>query len=389
MHILRHEALGQAPQTAVIDGRKTAALLYLPGDLLEHIVHEGADLGRCEAVGLVGPGLQAVLAEVGVAAGGEAVDARSAQPRPPAVERLHSLGGETAARTRRGLAEPGKAFGIGLPEPGGRGGSPGPAALYSVGGKRERRCGGGEPGFVRIGGLRLQAEQRTGAVKDKGGAQRFPVCAADGTAEQQALRRQSQCRVKQREFPPQFPFTAAEIDVETQQSLALLVGEDAAALVGGREPVVRAAEHDEVADAAAAHTVKIARGDAVERDRDQADVVLREHMGEQAPEGAAVHRGVAEDGGALFERGDQDIPELAVFGGALGLPCRLECGGARLELLGQLPVGEQSGQRGGLLFGGRGALGARGKAQQRFGKTAAQGVDAAQLLLALFVKAAP
>ena len=75
MDVVGHKAVGHAVQLLVRDGGEAAPLLRLPGAVFQHIVHEGADLRRLEAGGLIGLGPQAVLAEIGIAAGGKAVDA--------------------------------------------------------------------------------------------------------------------------------------------------------------------------------------------------------------------------------------------------------------------------------------------------------------------------
>ena len=68
-----------------------------------------------------------------------------------------------------------------------------------------------------------------------------------------------------------------------------------------------------MADAAPPHAVKVSGGHAVKRHGDRADVVLREHPAEEAPEILLRERHAAENGLALLERRYHQLPELAVF----------------------------------------------------------------------------
>ena len=193
--------------------------------------------------------------------------------------------------------------------------------------------------------------------------------------------------VDQRKLAPELVFPgAAEVDVQLEQTLALLRGKDAAALLRGGQPRVGRAEHDQMPDAAPAHAVKVAGRDAVERDRDRADVVFRQHQGEQAAELLGLHGALAEDGGALLERADRDLPQLGSLSGKTFASGGGKRVGARGQKLRQLQVQQQPGQRRGLLGGGMGELCAPRKALQRRGQTAAQRVDAPEAFLRRGVK---
>ena len=139
-------------------------------------------------------------------------------------------------------------------------------------------------------------------------------------------------------------------------------------------------------DAAAAHPVKVAGRDPVQGDRDQPDVVLGEHAGKEPAEIVPLHRRRAQNRGALLQGAHDQIPELAVLRGELRLSGGLQGFRPRRQLLRQTPVGQQRAESSGLPLGRMGQGGALGKAQERFGKAAAQGVDLSQALLGALVK---
>ena len=95
--------------------------------------------------------------------------------------------------------------------------------------------------------------------------------------------------VDQGKLPPQLSFAAAQVDGQLLQPLPLLVGEHAAALGGGRQPVVAAAQNDQVPDIPPAHPVEVPGVDPVQRYRDQADIILGEHQQKESAEGLPIH----------------------------------------------------------------------------------------------------
>ena len=172
--------------------------------------------------------------------------------------------------------------------------------------------------------------------------------------------------IDQRELAPEFIVAAgAEVDVQLQQALPLVGGEDAAALLGARQAFVRGAEDDQVLHVPAAVAVKVARADAVEGDGDGADVVAGEHQREEAGEALTVHRGVAEDGGALLERPDAQLPELSGLGGAAVPADALQLLRALSERLRQAQRGKEAGQGPRLFARGPGLLHRAGKGCER------------------------
>ena len=134
-------------------------------------------------------------------------------------------------------------------------------------------------------------------------------------------------------------------------------------------------------DRAAAHAVEVAGGDAVERHGDETDVVLAEHAQEELPEVVHIHLRVVQNGGGLFERTDQDIPELAVLGGQRLPSARLERLRALLQLPRQLQLLQIGGQRRGLFPRRPGGQRPFAQAEQGRGEGAPQAVDAPQLFL--------
>ena len=81
------------------------------------------------------------------------------------------------------------------------------------------------------------------------------------------------------------------------------------------------------------HTVKVAGRDAVERDRNDADVIAREHQRKQPPKALRVHLRIAEYGGALLKRRDRNVPELGIFTRKTLPPCGHELPGALRQAL--------------------------------------------------------
>ena len=389
VNVVLHKAVGHLMQLLVAEILKAAALLRLLRRLFQDGVHEGADLGRGEARRLIGLGAQTVLAEIGIAAGREAVDFRRAQADPLPVERLHRPGRELSARHGGRLLEPRVALRLLPLEPRRRGRRPRVPAPNRLGGQGQRRAWGGEPrrvGVAEDGGL---FKQRRGAGEHKGRTAALPVGARQGIAQIQPLRRQGEGGVEQGKFPPELVFLAADVDIQLKQPLPLLAVEHPAALLGAGDAVVAAPEHQQMPESPTAHPVKIPGGHPVERHRDDAHVVLGEHPREELPEGGAFHLAVPEDRRALLEGVYQDIPELAVFGGQGGVALRLQGGGAFFQLPGKLPLLQQRGQCRRLPGGGFGLVTAAVKAQQGCGETAAQGVERSKLRLALLVKGHP
>ena len=91
MHIAVHMALGDCVQLVVRDGAEAAAVTHVARRVLQHVVHERADLRRREARRFIRARVQAVLAEIRKFAGGEFIYPRRAQLQPSAVERAHRL----------------------------------------------------------------------------------------------------------------------------------------------------------------------------------------------------------------------------------------------------------------------------------------------------------
>ena len=139
-----------------------------------------------------------------------------------------------------------------------------------------------------------------------------------------------------------------------------------------------AAQHQQMPEAAAAHPVKIAGGHPIQGHGDQTDVVLGQHPGEELAEALRVQGHVPQQGGALLQGGDHQLPELPVLPGQLLLAVRLQGGGAILQLLRQPQLLQQPGEGGGLPCGVFRQTAAPGKMQQRLRHPAAQGVDLGQ-----------
>ena len=157
-------------------------------------------------------------------------------------------------------------------------------------------------------------------------------------------------------FTPELALPAADADVVLGEEAALVLGEEAAGLVRGGKALVRAAQHEEAPDAAAAHAVKVAGGHAVEGDGDDADVIAREHGAQQLLEGAGVHGHVAENLGRLPDGLRADVPELEILRTQLELSLAAEALNALLQLVLQAAFVHIVGQGLGLLTAGRGLV---------------------------------
>ena len=132
--------LGKAPQG-----------LYVPGDALQEEVEEGADLGRVKGGGGPGPGLEAVLHEIGEVAGSDALQAGGGHAGAFSVEGPDRPGGEGPPGL---LRRPGHGL-----QPGAEGGhrlQPPPEGPAGDGGLQGRE-GGRQPVGLG-GGLPLHAE---------------------------------------------------------------------------------------------------------------------------------------------------------------------------------------------------------------------------------------
>ena len=166
MDIFLHVALADPAHLLVADLSEAPQSGDLPGGVFQQIVVEGADLRGGKPGRLMGLGLQAVLAEVGEFAAGEAVDTGSAEPQLLAVELLHRPGAQLAPGHLGGRRQPGKALRLLSQKPGCR--RPGLAPSAPQG--RGRHTQGGVPGGqAQVGGadrLRRQAEDRSGPVID-------------------------------------------------------------------------------------------------------------------------------------------------------------------------------------------------------------------------------
>lgn len=144
-----------------------------------------------------------------------------------------------------------------------------------------------------------------------------------------------------------------------------------------------APQHEQMADAAPPHAVKVSGGHAVERHGDRADVVLREHPAEEPPEILLRERHIAENGLALLKRGNDQLPELTVFRRGLKLSGLLKRERALLQMLRQGNVLPERRERGALSARVGRFLSAALERRERRGDAPAQRVDLCKERVAL------
>ena len=374
--------IAELPQLLLADLPEATQSLYLPGGVLQHVVHEVADLRRAEAGRLMGLGLQAVLAEIGELAGGEFVNSGGAEPQPLAVKLLHHPGGQTPPAQLGRRSQSGHPLRLLPAEVVSRRLGRSAGTFHPLGGQTQGRAGGCHPQPGRIGKQNFFLEKGLSPVKDKGGAQLRPISIHHGTAHGQAVAGQAQAVVDQGKFPPQLAVAPwAQIQLQLQQPLPLLLGEDPALLLGLGQALVGAAQHDQVLQAAAAVPVKVAGTDPVQRDGDGADVVLREHQQKQLAKLRHVHGAVPQDGGKLLQSRHTQLPQLPVLRRQFFPAALLQLLGAALQGLRQVQLLQQLGKGQGLGFGGVRLPGALVIGQQGAAQGLAAVIDAVKLFL--------
>ena len=353
-------AVGESTELLVRHGGKTAGLRHVLRRVLQDVVEERADLRRVERRRAAGLGPEPVLQEVRIPAGGKALGLRRREVQPPAVERAHALGRETAAGGVRRARERGERGGVVPIEPRARrdgGGVSRPAQRAP--GQLQRRGRGQQTLRVRVHGARQRAEELRDARDEKRRACGRAIAVKERVRHRERLRRERHALVDEVILAPERVVrAAADVELQLQQLAPLLGRKHAVRLAGARQPVVRRAEHDQVPDATAAHAVEVAGGHAVERDGDRADVVAGEHAQKQRRERVGVHLRAAEDGGKLLERADRQLPELGILGRERGAPLGAQAFGQRIEPLRQVQPLEEIRQRHGLCLrrGGGAAL---------------------------------
>ena len=148
-------------------------------------------------------------------------------------------------------------------------------AAYGLGREGEGRSRGGHAGVGEVDDAHRQTEKRLRAAEDRRGTHGRPVRVRERAEQGQTLGGQAQRVVDQRELTPELVVApGAEVDVQLQKALPLVRGENAAALLGARQALVRGAEDDQVLHVPAAVAVEVARADAVEGDGDGPDVMV-------------------------------------------------------------------------------------------------------------------
>ena len=137
---------------------------------------------------------------------------------------------------------------------------------------------------MHVAVLLAKREQLCNPVGDEGGARLALVGGKRAAADVERRFGKREYVINEIEFAVELVVAAGELDVERAQLAALGVGEHAAPVGNARQTLVGRAQHEQMADAAPPHAVKVSGSHAVERHGDRADVILREHPAEEPPE---------------------------------------------------------------------------------------------------------
>ena len=236
---------------------------------------------------------------------------------------------------------------------------------------------------MHVAVLLAKREQLCDPVGDEGGAR---LALAGGKRAAADVKRRFGKReyvINEIEFAVELVVAAGELDVERAQLAALGVGEHAGPVGNARQTLVGRAQHEQMADAAPPHAVKVSGGHAVERHGDRADVVLREHPAEEPPKILLRERHVAENGVALLKRGNDQLPELTVFRRGLKLSGLLERERVLFQVLRQRNILPERRERGALSARVGRFFSAALERRERRGDAPAQRVDLCKERVAL------
>ena len=185
------------------------------------------------------------------------------------------------------------------------------------------------------------------------------------------LRGQADAVVDEGKLPPKLGVPGVQGQAQLRKRPALLRAEHAALPRGAGQALVRGAEDDEVLYVPAAHPVHVARRDHIQRDGDDAHVILREREQIEPREARGVQLHVAQDGGALFKRGDRRVPEPGMLVRGLEASRGLQLVGTCGKALREVQVLEKLRQGQGLFPGAAGlAAGVFERQERRCGPAA-------------------
>ena len=217
--------VGEAPEFLVGHDGEAAGGRRVLRRVLQDIVEERADLRRAERRWAAGPGPEAVLQKIGIAAGAEALGLRRREIQPLTVERAHALGRELAAGGVRRACERCERGGVVLPEPCARSVGVGVRrAAQRARSQLQRRCGGEQPLRIGVNRLRQRAEQLLDARDEKGRARGRAAAVKEWVGHRERLGRERHALVDEVILAPERIVRAAA-DVELQlQQLAPLLG---------------------------------------------------------------------------------------------------------------------------------------------------------------------
>ena len=284
--------------------------------MLEHIVDERAGLERIEPRRLARLCFQAVLYEERKPAGVKRIHARGGQVQALAVQSVDRVRAHKRAAPAflcRGVAHALVVFVIVV----GRAHRRRPVAGQIGAREFDRRALGLQTVAHGLGlvGREWHAGQQILHRADEVGRPRLPAGRIGQVPREQQLVRRAGERAVQRLLLHEQAFRAVgfELHPERIQLIAVHVAQQRG---GGRRlgdlPVVDA-EQDDVFRIFQTRALDVAAGHAVERDRDGTHVVLAQHQPEQLREPLGRKRRVPAHPRELLHRGDQDLPQLAVF----------------------------------------------------------------------------
>ena len=349
--------------------------------MLQHVVHKGARLGRLELRAHPRSGLQAVGQEVRETAARKALQPGGGELHVPPVQLQRGLAREAAARDVRRGGHAVQPLGVGALKVFARQ-ARFPAALPRNGGGSQLygRVLAGEQHARAVHSLDFKAEKPLGARDEKARLRLAPVRAPGGVRNGKRLGGEGDAVIYKRVLAPQLRLARVKRQTGLGQRAALVAGEHAVVPLGRGKALVRGAEDYEVLYVPAAHPVHVARGNHVQRDGYDADVVLRERQKVQPRKGGGVQLHVSQHGGALLQRVNGGVPDARVLGGRLPAPGALQLVRALGQAQGELQRVKKPGERLTVLPRGRGGLDGGLKLHERRGGAAAQLVYAREPL---------
>ena len=347
---------------------------------------EGADLRSPKRGRAVFLRLQAVVAVIPEAAGRKALQPRGTDPDVSAVEGFHRTRTEVGAPQLGVVQELFHAPRLIGRKPGCRR----PCFRTGAGTPRRDREGqralpGGEPVCVFSCTLRAEGKDPFGLVPDHGGNLDLALHSGVGTAQDQLVLRQRERVPDHGVFPPELRLSPADHQFVFRKLVELGGVKDSSVGTGAGQTVVAAAKHNQTAYIPPPHPVKITGGNPVQRNGNEADVILGQHRVQGIPKSGEVHGGIAQHRRDLAQGLQAKAPELAVFRTQLQVSLLFQTLHTLFQPLGRMCLPQEGGKRFGVFGGRRRGGGALFQVQERLRDISARTVDALYALSGLIV----